>query len=145
MNFIKTLSNVKVLKLPGLTVNSNKTLNNIVDVVLKLKKLEIFTFGEINQSVEILIFLKTIERLFCKRGLRKICCKLTGPLRQKFYKEMDSFKDAAFDVQKFIQTNPYLEDVQFSSPKDKVSLIRPIRKWSAEKSSYDDVFWGFFI
>jgi len=75
LNFIRSLINVRVLKLPGLYADTNQILNKIVDTVLDLKNLEVFCMGDIEEEeVTGLGFLIDISSLLDKKGLRRFSC-----------------------------------------------------------------------
>ena len=115
-DLVRNLSKIKVLKLPCLSVNSNGSLNLILETVLGLKNLEEFTMGEIDEKVDVVTMLNFIDKVLRKRGLRKFNCLLMRTLGQKIHAEIKDLPHYRYnhDFEKFLKANPCLEVANFS-------------------------------
>jgi len=143
VNFIKNLSNLRVLKLPCIDVNSNQSLNEITESALKLKYLETILIGDIHKNVEARVYLANIRTLLYKKGLRKLHCQTnTEDLWRTTNIGMISLIEHKYEIENILKANPCLEDVFLSHYNSHPSITSEIHRWHEKQR---DFFGNFFF
>jgi len=96
--------------------------------------------GEIDEKVDVAVFLDFIEKVLCKRGLRKFYCSLTRNLHKKIKMQIKGFPRHNHDFKEFLKVNPCLEVVHLSRYDEGLEFTSEIHKWSSYKVNLSNLF-----
>jgi len=74
IDFIQSLENIRVLRLPGLNPGSQNYLDQVAETIYPLRYLRRFEIGKIQGKVKKVGVLSAVEKILKKKGLRRFNC-----------------------------------------------------------------------
>ena len=119
INFIRNLENIRILKLPGIGIDSQNFLDQVVQGIALLKYLRAFEIGKISKEITKSGYLEAIEAILTKRGLRRFRCETSqlifeSSVKGKGLVERSSQKADIMDFEKIVRRNPSLENLELA-------------------------------
>jgi len=81
--FVKSLENVRTLKIPCFDIDSNELLASLVSGIMKSKAMRSICLGKIGWKVKERNFIENIESILEKRGLQILKCELTDDFKKR--------------------------------------------------------------